>query len=157
MDFNALYSRCVAFQTSSAKIRSIRIYSALHDNAVIGDKPKVYREPRAMLPGPRNLELRLRLRTTQLYTSIYEDGFISEIVHFRDPLLESFNCEVCWSHHFGEDWASNDLLRRVEEKLKKIFNGDHPSTTSISLPPPRKVLEGQLPLADKTGIMALQD
>jgi hypothetical protein len=154
MNFYPLYSFCVAFKTSSAKLQSIRISSALYDDCVDRNN---YRELRAMLPGLRNLDLRLRLCTTQLYTSIYEDGFISEIVHFRDPLPESFNCEVCWGHGFGKDWASSDLLRRVEEKLKKIFNGDDPSTIPISQPPPRNVLEGELPLANKTGIIALQD
>jgi hypothetical protein len=96
---------------------------------------------RRQLKSLRHLDLRVLLVSYSLYESIYEDGFLKELCHFRRPLPESFKCSVRW-HKGSRRWKTPDLdeglPERVQEKLTKIFTGVYGDEIPFSTPPPKK-------------------
>jgi hypothetical protein len=112
---------------------------------------------RQLLKSLRHLELRLLLSHHSMYESIYEDGFLSELCHFRRPLPESFECSVQWQgepQFWRELGLDEGTPERVQEKLVKIFTGAYGDEIPLSTPPPEKVREADAPLSNKKGIIA---
>ena len=132
------------FPLAAARIQSLRLCHNVDDYFSWDSSTEKMACTRRLFKSLRHLELSVVLNDYSPYESIYEDGFLNELCHFRRPLLESFECTVQW---LGEpsSWRTLGLDKgtpeRVQEKLIKIFTGVYGDEIPISAPPPRKVQE----------------
>ena len=142
---------------AAARIQSIRLYHAVDDSSCSAFQAKNMVGTRQLLKSLRHLDLRVLLSNCSSYKSMHEDGFLNELSHFRKPLLERFECTVQWrgqALYWRMLGLDEEIPRRVEEKLIKIFTGVYGDDIPFSKPPPEKVKETDQPLSNKKGIIA---
>jgi hypothetical protein len=141
----------------AARIQSLRLCRTVEDSSRWHSQAENMACTRQLLKSLRHLELRLLLSHHSMYESIYEDGFLSELCHFKRPLPESFECSVQWQgepQFWRELGLDEGTPERVQEKLVKIFTGAYGDEIPLSTPPPEKVREADASLSNKKGIIA---
>jgi hypothetical protein len=141
----------------AARIQSLRLWRTVGDSFCWHFLAEDMACTRRLLKSLRHLELRVLLNYPSTYESIYEDGFLIELCHFRKPLPESFECSVQWQgepHYWRRLGLDEGTPKRVQEKLIKIFTGAYGDEIPFSTPPPEKVREADTPLNNKKGIIA---
>ena len=130
------------FPLTAARIQSLRLCHHVADFSSWDSPTEKLACTRRLFKSLRHLELSVLLGSYSPYESIYEDGFLKDLCHFRRPLPDSFECSVRWLEEvlLGRKLGLDEgILERVQEKIIKIFTGVYGDEIPISTPPPRKV------------------
>ena len=147
------------FSQTVAKIQNLRVVCRLSDANTLWARHGLI-NARQRIGGLQKLTLRCYLDGYKYYEAYHEDGFIDEIIPLAFPLAENFSCTVKPRRLWRTEDKLEEIVGRVETKLKDIFTGKYGTDVKnipMSDPPKKKVPDSEKPPENKRGILALGD